>query len=94
MDAAMLGKAVCGRQPALAPLPLCRAHEGRSVAFRPRKSLKRQQNVRCWAAKDADELQLVSREGGDPCMPIDLHAMQGDRILPESTPIADTSYAL
>ena len=60
----MLGRAVCGHHSALAPLPLCRAHESRCAAFRPQTAAKGWQRIRCGAAKDADELQLVKREGG------------------------------
>ena len=68
----MLSRAVCGHQFALAPLPLCRTHESRCAAFRPQTTGRNQQKLRCGAAKDADELQLVKREGAILCMPIDL----------------------
>ena len=59
----MLGRAVCGHHTALAPLPLCRAHESRYAAFRPQTASICRHTIRCAAAKDADELQLVKREG-------------------------------
>ena len=70
----MLGKAVCGHMPALAPLPLGRAHDCRSAPFRPQAPARIGQNSRCRAANDADGLQLVSREGTKLSMPINLHA--------------------
>ncbi len=63
MEGAMLGRVVCGHHTALAPLPLCRAHESRCAAFRPQKAGQLRQIFRCQASKDADELQLVKREG-------------------------------
>ena len=63
MEATKLGRVVCGQQAALAPLPLCRAHESTCAAFRPRAAGKARHTLRCQAAKDADELQLVKREG-------------------------------
>ena len=69
----MLSRAVCGHQFALAPLPLCRTHESRCAVFRPQATGRSQQKLRCGVAKDADELQLVKREGAILCMPIDLH---------------------
>ena len=77
MDGATLGRAVCGHHTALAPLPLCRAHESRGAAFRPQKVGQRWHRMRLQAAKDADDLQLVKREGASPCMSIDLHVPSG-----------------
>ena len=59
----MLGRVLCGHHAALAPLPLCRAHESRCTAFRPQMAGQCRQLLRCQASKDADELQLVKREG-------------------------------
>ena len=59
----MLGRVLCWHHTALAPLPLCRAHESRCTAFRPQKAGQCRQSMRCQASKDADDLQLVKREG-------------------------------
>ena len=70
----MLGMPFCGHLPALAPLPLSRGHDCRSATFKTQTQTRSALQSRCRAAKDADELQLVSREGKTLSMPINLHA--------------------
>lgn len=76
MEGATLGRGVCGHHSALAPLPLCRAHESRCAAFRPQKVGQCWHRMRCQAAKDADELQLVKREGASLACPSTCMSLQ------------------